>query len=96
VSKIVNFPNGAVVIQRDHATCVDLRGDAGREFIVDCARSSEGLLSDGELQNKYGLDEAILQQLVESKTVTRAIRTERARRKQTGDAAREAATPQAA
>jgi len=36
-------------------TPVDLHSDVGHQFIVDCTRAAEGILTDKELVEKYEL-----------------------------------------
>jgi hypothetical protein len=72
-------------------TSIDLNTDAGHQFIVDCTRAGEGLLSDKELQEKYELSPADWQNITKDMALGRAVRAERERRMLDGSAAREAA-----
>ena len=72
-------------------TSIDLNTDAGHQFIVDCTRAGEGLLSDRELQEKYELSPADWQNITKDMALGRAVRAERERRMLNGVAAREAA-----
>jgi hypothetical protein len=80
---------GDVVILR--STPVDITSDVGRQFVMDCTRAAEGLLTDKELAEKYELSPADWQSITKDKALGRAIRAERERRVLTGAAAREAA-----
>jgi hypothetical protein len=62
-----------------------------RDFVADCARNIEGLRSDGELKEAWGLDEHGWSQLSENAPLLDAIKAERERRIRNGEAAREAA-----
>ena len=42
---------------------VALDTDVGRAFIADCARNTEGLISDPEIKTKYELNDADWEQL---------------------------------
>ena len=70
---------------------IDLNSDVGHQFIVDCTRAGEGLLSDKELQEKYELSPADWQNITKDMALGRAIRAERERRMLNGTAARESA-----
>lgn len=72
-------------------TSIDLNTDAGHQFIVDCTRAGEGLLSDRELQEKYELSPADWQNITKDMALGRAVRAERERRMLDGTAARESA-----
>lgn len=80
------------------ASSVVLRGltvaldtDAGEAFIADCARNTEGLLTDREIKTKYELRDEDWGSLADNTPLLRAVRAERERRIQNGAAAREAA-----
>jgi hypothetical protein len=70
---------------------IDLNSDVGHQFIVDCTRAGEGLLSDKELQEKYELSPADWQNITKDMALGRAVRAERERRVLNGVAARESA-----
>jgi hypothetical protein len=70
---------------------VDLLSDVGRQFIVDCTRAGEGLLTDKELTEKYELSPADWQNITKDVALGRAVRAERERRMLSGVAARESA-----
>jgi hypothetical protein len=72
-------------------TPVDLNTDAGHQFVVDCTRAGEGLLSDKELQEKYELSPADWQNITKDMALGRAVRAEGERRMLNGTAARESA-----
>jgi hypothetical protein len=80
---------GDVVIL--HSTPIDLTSAAGHQFVVDCVRAAEGLLSDNDLQSKYELSPANWRNLTKDTALMRAIQAERERRVLNGTAAREAA-----
>jgi hypothetical protein len=63
----------------------------GEAFVADCARNTEGLLSDSEIKTKYGLSNQDWEQLAGNTPLLDAVRTARERRITNGDAAREAA-----
>ena len=70
---------------------IDLTTDIGHQFVVDCTRAGEGLLSDKELQQKYELSPADWQNITKDMALGRAVRAERERRMLDGTAARESA-----
>jgi hypothetical protein len=77
---------------------VHLRGDAvsldcelAKTFVIDCARNIEGLRSDREIREAWGLDEAAWARLAENIPLLNQIKAERERRIHNGEAAREAA-----
>jgi hypothetical protein len=80
---------GDVVVLR--SIPVDLNSDAGHQFVTDCTRAAEGLLTDRELAEKYELNPADWQSITKDVALGRAIRAERERRVCNGTAAREAA-----
>jgi hypothetical protein len=78
--------------------CVVLRGvsvplasNVAAVFISDVARNSEGILSGGQIREKYGLTIEAWRQLVENKAFVQAVTAERERRVRSGTAAQEAA-----
>jgi hypothetical protein len=74
-----------------HHIPTSLTGSKGREFVCDCTRAAEGLLSDQEIKEKYELSPADWESITKNTTLIRAIQSERTRRVRTGQAAREAA-----
>lgn len=78
-----------VVLLRN--TPVDLTSDVGRQFVVDCTRAGEGLITDKELAEIYELSPADWIATTKNAALGRAIRAERDRRVRNGAAAREAA-----
>jgi hypothetical protein len=64
----------------------------GREFVADCVRAGEGLISDSELRKKYEIAAAAWKGITKNKALIQAIRTESERRTRTGIAAQEAAS----
>ena len=63
----------------------------GRQFVVDCVRAGEGLITDRELAEKYELDPPAWIAITKDVELGHAIRAERERRVLNGAAAREAA-----
>jgi hypothetical protein len=80
---------GNVVILR--SIPVELNSDVGRQFVGDCTRAAEGLITDKELAEKYELSPADWQNITKDVALGRAIRAERERRVHNGTAVREAA-----
>jgi hypothetical protein len=80
---------GDVIVLRN--TPVDLASDVGHQFITDCTRAGEGLITDKELAEKYELSPADWQSITKDVALGHAIRAERDRRVLNGAAAREAA-----
>ena len=72
-------------------TPIDLNTDLGRAFVVDATRAGEGLITDGELQEKYEISDKDWRVIAKDKVVGKAIRNESERRVRNGTAAREAA-----
>jgi hypothetical protein len=83
------LPMGDVITLR--STPIDITSDMGRQFVTDCTRAAEGLLTDRELAEKYELSPADWQSITKDVVLGRAIRVERERRVHNGTAAREAA-----
>jgi hypothetical protein len=65
--------------------------EADKAFITDCARNIEGLRSDQEIKDDWGLDEQGWASLAENVPLLNAIKAERQRRIRSGEAARESA-----
>ena len=74
-----------------HSSPIDLDTDTGHQFVVDCTRAGEGLLSDKELQEKYELSPVDWRNITKDRALERAIRAERERRMLNGVAARKSA-----
>jgi hypothetical protein len=70
---------------------LSLDSEPARTFITDCARNIEGLRSDREVKEAWGLDVVDWARLAENTVLLNAIKAERERRIHNGDAAREAA-----
>jgi hypothetical protein len=68
-----------------------LDSERGREFIADCARNTEGLISDLEMQRKYNIGNQEWERLADNTHLLDAVRAERERRILSGESAREAA-----
>jgi hypothetical protein len=68
-----------------------LASSRGREFVCDCTRAAENLLSDQDLRDKYQLSDWDWQTITGNTALIRAIQAERRRRVNTGLCAREAA-----
>ena len=69
-----------------------LTSPEGREFVADCVRAGEGLLSDRELQRKYEIAARDWRNITKNKALIQAVRAESERRTRTGVAAQEAAS----
>jgi hypothetical protein len=70
---------------------VELTSAAGQEFLLGATRAAEGLVDDSELAEKWELSLEELKTLANNKAVGRAIKELRARRVNSGAAARESA-----
>ena len=81
---------GDIVILRGIPT--DLTSAVGHQFVVDCVRAAEGLITDKELVEIYEITPADWQNIAKDVALGRAIRAERDRRVRNGVAAREAAS----
>jgi len=73
------------------STPIDLNSDIGHQWVVDCTRAAEGLITDAELAEKWELSPADWQAIIKDKALGHAIRAERERRVRNGTAVREAA-----
>src|SRR5262249_7418012 len=65
--------------------------DMGREFIADCARYAEGLLSEAAVRKKYRFGDNDWENLGDNDALVEAIEVEKVRRIRNGDSARERA-----
>jgi hypothetical protein len=72
-------------------TEVALDSDTGEAFVAGCARNTEGLLTDQQLKETWGLEQREWVALGENAPLLSAIKAERERRIRSGEAAREAA-----
>jgi hypothetical protein len=81
-------PIGSVTV-RDLRAALDT--GASEAFTIDCARHTEGLLSDEEIKKKWALDEKEWSNLATNEPLLNAVQAERNRRVLSGEAAREAA-----
>jgi hypothetical protein len=79
IVKFTNFP-------------IDLTSDAGHQWVADCCRAGEGIITDKELSAKWELSSADWRAIRKDRTLERAIRAERERRVRSGQAAKEAAS----
>jgi hypothetical protein len=70
---------------------IELNSDVGRQFVIDCTRAAEGLVTDKELVEKYEISPADWGNIAKDTAVIRAIQAERNRRVHNGTAARESA-----
>jgi hypothetical protein len=70
---------------------VALDTDVGQAFVADCARHTEGLLSESEIKSKWALSGEDWVGLAANTPLLEAVRAERERRIRNGDAAREGA-----
>ena len=75
-----------------HTIPIDLNSNTGHQFVTDCTRAAEGLITDKDLQEKYDLSPADWQNITKDTALMRAIQAERERRVLNGIAAREAAS----
>jgi hypothetical protein len=78
-----------VVVLRGIPT--DLTSAVGHQFVVDCVRAGEGLITDKELVGKYEIPPGDWKEITENTMLVRAIRAESERRIRKGEAARESA-----
>jgi len=78
MGKVINFP-------------ISLDSDICRELIVDCARYSEGLLTEKEVKKKHRFDDATWERLGQDDALVEAIEVEKLRRVRSGLAKRELA-----
>jgi len=62
---------------------------SNHEFIVDCARFAEGLVSEHAVRKKYRLDEAVWESLEKDDALVEKIEAEKLRRIRTGSFKRE-------
>jgi hypothetical protein len=70
---------------------VDLADPVGVEFICDCTRAGEGLLTDADLLDRYNLTAKGLAKLSKHKELAKAVKREAERRVRLGLLARERA-----
>jgi hypothetical protein len=70
---------------------VRLESDEGREFVRDCVRAAEEVVSDEDVIAKFEISLEYLQSLTKNKLFVRAVRNERERRLRSGIAVRESA-----
>lgn len=70
---------------------VGLDSEPAKTFVTECARNIEGLRSEREIKEAWGIDEGEWTALADNAPVLKAIKAERERRIRSGDAAREAA-----
>jgi hypothetical protein len=87
-SSIADLPVGTVVLR---GVSVALDTEVGRAFVIDCVRHTESLVSDSEIKSKWALTDKNWERLADNAPLLLAVRVERERRIQNGDAAREAA-----
>jgi hypothetical protein len=66
-------------------------GEVGKAFVTDCARFTEGLISEHDVKTKWGLGDEAWQELERNQSVLDAVQRERDRRINNGAAATEAA-----
>ena len=70
---------------------VALDTDVGQAFVIDCARNTEGMLSDDDVKSKWALRDDDWLRLSDNSALLQMVRAERERRILSGEAAREAA-----
>ncbi len=80
---------GGTVVLRGVTVALDT--DVGQAFIADCARNTEGLISDLEIKTKYEISDPDWEQLASNVPLLHGVRAERERRILSGEAPREAA-----
>jgi hypothetical protein len=68
-----------------------LTSPEGRDFVADCVRAGEGLISDKDLREKYEIAADTWKNITKNRSLVQAIRNESARRTRSGQAAQEAA-----
>jgi hypothetical protein len=78
MGNVINFP-------------ISLDSDICRELIVDCARYSEGLLTEKEVKKKHRFDDGTWERLGQDDALVEAIEAEKLRRVRSGLAKRELA-----
>jgi hypothetical protein len=71
---------------------IELTSSIGQQFVTDCVRSAEGLLSDRELVELYEITPADWGNITKDTALIRAIQLERAARVRNGVAAKEMAS----
>jgi hypothetical protein len=79
---------GSVILR---GVSVPFDTDVGQAFTTDCARNTEGLMSDRDIKTKWMLSDEDWAGLAANTPLLDAVRTERERRIISGDAAREGA-----
>jgi hypothetical protein len=79
---------GAVTLRGE---AVDLQSDAGVDFILDCARNVEGMISDAEIKSKWQLSDQEWASLANNAAFLSAVWAEHERRLLSGETATEAA-----
>jgi hypothetical protein len=75
-----------------NGTKTSLTSAQGRDFVADCVRAGEGLISDTDLRDKYEIDATDWGSITKNKLLIQAIRAESERRVRNGQAAQEAAS----
>jgi hypothetical protein len=78
-----------VVVLRGNPTNLD--SPLGREFVLSCVRSAEGLTDDATVKESYEISDTDWKTVSSNKVLIRAIQAESQRRVNTGQAAAEAA-----
>jgi hypothetical protein len=89
MNAITPSQNDDVVILR--GISISLASNVGLAFTSDCSRNWEKLITNQQIQEKYGLSVEAWQQLGANKALTRAVQAEHERRIRSGVAAQEAA-----
>jgi hypothetical protein len=74
-----------------HGKPVALDGHEGHQFVIDCTRAGEGLITDAVLQEMYEISPENWAQIDKNPALIKAIRDTRKSRIRSGAAAREAA-----
>jgi hypothetical protein len=80
--------SGTVVLR---GVTVALDSEVGAAFIIDCARNTEGLMSDSDIRDKWTLTDEAWERLADNAPLLQGVRARRERRVISGDAAKEGA-----
>ena len=69
----------------------DLDSAIGREFVTDCVRAGEGVITDSDLCLKYEIEPQTLATITQNKSLIKAVRAKSEHRVRSGVSARELA-----
>ena len=87
MGNVVGLSN--IIILRGVPT--DLMSAVGHQFVVDCVRAGEGLITDADIKDKYEISSDEFEKITKNTALIRAIRSESERRVRNSTAARESA-----